>query len=116
MRISNWVVLGLFTIAVANAPGQVRDFQDTYTASEAGKPMAPAKALDVMLSQLESQVLGVAQAMPAEKYGFAPTAETFAPGTPAKFATVRTFAGQLTHIAGANYSFFSKLNGATPPA
>ena len=116
MRVSSWPVIGLLTIAVASGSAQVRDFQDTYAASEAGKPMAPAKALDVMLSQLEAQVLGVAQAMPAEKYGFAPTAETFAPGSPAKFGTVRTFAGQLTHISGANYSFFSKLNGTTPPA
>jgi uncharacterized damage-inducible protein DinB len=116
MRVSNWSVIGLLAIAAASGSAQVRDFQDTYTASEAGKPMAPAKALDVMLSQLETQVLGVAQAMPAEKYGFAPTAETFAPGSPAKYGTVRTFAGQLTHIASANYSFYSKLNGATTPA
>jgi hypothetical protein len=116
MRISNWAVVGLLTIVAASGSGQVRDFQDTYTSSEAGKPMAPAKALDVMLSQLETQVLGVAQAMPAEKYGFAPTAETFASGSPARYGTVRTFAGQLTHIAGANYNFYSKLSGAAPPA
>ena len=116
MRIFNWAVAGLLAVAVANAPGQVRDYQDTYTSSEAGKPMAPAKALDVMLSQLETEVLAVAQAMPAEKYSFAPTAETFAPGSPARFGTVRTFAGQLTHIAGANYNFFSKLTGVAPPA
>ncbi len=58
----------------------MRDYKDSYTASDAGKTMAPAKALDVMLTQLETQVMGVAEAMPAEKYGFAPSAETFAPG------------------------------------
>jgi uncharacterized damage-inducible protein DinB len=116
MRVSNWSVIGLLTIAVASASAQARDYKDSYTASEAGKAMAPAKALDVMLTELETQVIGVAEAMPADKYGFAPTADTFAPGSPAKFATVRTFAGQLTHIAGANYSFFSKLGGAAPPA
>jgi uncharacterized damage-inducible protein DinB len=116
MRVSNWPAIGLLTIAVVSASGQARDYKDTYTAPDAGKPMAPAKALDVMLSQLETQVLAVAQAMPAEKYGFAPTAETFATGSAAKYGTVRTFAGQLTHIAGANYNFYSKLTGATPPA
>ncbi|HET6215741.1 MAG TPA: DinB family protein [Acidobacteriaceae bacterium] len=116
MRVSNWWVIGLLTIAVASASGQARDYKDTYTSSEAGKPMAPAKALDVMLTQLETQVLAAAQAMPAEKYGFAPTAETFAPGSPAKYGTVRTFAGELTHIAGANYNFYSKVSGAAPPA
>jgi uncharacterized damage-inducible protein DinB len=116
MRVSNWLVIGLLTIAVASASGQARDYKDTYTSLEAGKPMAPAKALDVMLSQLETQVLGVAQAMPAEKYSFAPTAETFASGTPAKYGTVRTFAAELTHIAGANYFFYSTVSGAAPPA
>jgi len=115
MRVSNWLTTGLLAIAVASGSGQVRDYKDSYTSSEAGKPMAPAEALDVMLSQFETEVLAAAQAMPAEKYGFAPTAETFAPGTPAKYGTVRTFAGELTHIAGANYVFYSKVNGATPP-
>jgi hypothetical protein len=116
MRVFNWSVIGLLTIALASASGQAKDYKDTYTSSEAGKPMAPAKALDDMLSLLETQVLGVAQAMPAEKYSFAPTVETFAPGTPAKFGTVRTFAGQLTHIAGANYFLYGAVNGAAPPA
>ncbi len=116
MRVSNWLVMGLLAIAVASGSAQVRDYKDTYSASETGKPMAPGKALDVMLSQFETEVLGVAEAMPAEKYGFAPTAETFAAGTAAKYGNVRTFAGQLTHIAGANYHFYSLVSGATPPA
>lgn len=116
MRICSWSVIGLLSIALVSASAQDMGYKDTYGASDAGKPMAPAKAFDDMLSMFESQLLGVAQAMPAEKYSFAPAAETFAPGSPAKFATVRTFAEQLTHIAGANYFFYSTLNGATPPA
>lgn len=116
MRCSKWLVIGLLTVAVVSSSAQMRDYKDSYTASDAGKTMAPAKALDVMLTQLETQLMGVAEAMPAEKYGFAPSAETFAPGSPAKFGTVRTFAGQLTHIAGANYHFYSQVSGAKPPA
>ena len=40
MRVSNWPVIGLLTIAVASGSAQVRDFQDTYKASEAGQSMA----------------------------------------------------------------------------
>jgi uncharacterized damage-inducible protein DinB len=116
MRICSWSLIGLLGIALVSASAQDMGYKDTYTASDAGKAMAPAKALDAMVTQFESQLLGVAQAMPAEKYSFAPTAETFASGSPAKFATVRTFAEQLTHLASANYFFFSSLNGATPPA
>jgi hypothetical protein len=116
MRVLNCLAIGLLTTVVAGASAQARDYKDTYTASDAGKPIAPAKALDVMLTQLETEVMGVAQAMPAEKYSFAPTTETFAPGSPAKFGTVRTFAAQLTHIAGANYHFYSLVSGTAPPA
>ena len=60
--------------------------------------------------------MGVAEAMPADKYSFAPAANTFAAGTPAKFATVRTFAEELTHIAAADYYFYSHVSGTTTPA
>ena len=111
------VVLGCLLGATATSGwGQGMDHKDPYTAADAGKPTAPAKALDAMLSEFEGEVTGVAEAMPADKYSFAPTASTFAAGSTAKFATVRTFAEELTHIAGANYYFYSKLNGAaTPP-
>src|SRR6201996_4830152 len=44
------------------------------SAAEVGKPMEPSKALDVMLTQLENDVVPAAKAMPADKYGFAPSA------------------------------------------
>jgi hypothetical protein len=116
MRIGNWPLLGLFALAIASCSAQVRDYKDSYTASDAGKTMSPAAALDVMLSQLETQVLAVAEAMPADKYGFVPTAGTFAVGSPAKYGSVRTFAEELTHIAGANYHFYSLLTGVATPA
>ncbi len=94
---------------------QVKDYKDPYTAAETDKPMAPAKALDVMLSQFETELTGVAQAMPAEKYTFEPTAATFAPGSEAKYGTVRTFAEEVTHLIGANYYFYSKVSGAALP-
>ena len=92
------------------------DHKDPYTAADAGKAMPPAKALDVMVSMFEAQVVAVAEAMPAEKYSFAPTAAAFASGSPAKFDTVRTFGAELTHLIGGNYYFFSKASGVSTPA
>ena len=89
--------------------------KDTYTAADTGKLLAPAKALDTMLSLLESQVMSAADAMPADKYSFAPTAATFAAGSTAKFDTVRTFAEELTHIASANYFFYCTVNATDAP-
>jgi len=83
-------------------------------AVEAGTPVEPSKTLDALLSLYEGEVVGVAKAMPADKYSFAPSAATFAAGSPAKFDTVRTFGQQVTHIAEANYYFYSSFSGLKP--
>lgn len=66
----------------------------------------PAKAVDGLLSLMEFQVVGVAKAMPADKYGFAPARGIFATSQKTQFDSVRSFVGQVTHLAQANYFFF----------
>ncbi len=75
---------------------------------------SPAKALDAMLSLYEGEAMGVVKTMPADKYSFAPSAGTFAAGSEAKFSGVRTFAAQVTHVAQANYYFYSTVSGMRP--
>jgi hypothetical protein len=75
---------------------------------------SPAKALDDLLNLYEHDAMGVVNAMPADKYSFAPTPAIFAPGQAVKFDTVRTFAQQVTHVAEANYYFYSSLSGLKP--
>ncbi len=74
----------------------------------------PAAAMDNMLSMLEYQVTAVAKQMPADKYDFAPSGALFAPGGAEKFDGVRTFVGQVTHLAQANYFFFAGWCGIKP--
>jgi len=74
----------------------------------------PAKALDIMLSSYEGQLMGVVKTMPAEKFGFAPGPGTFAAGQGAKFDGVRTFAQEATHLADANYYFYGVIGGMKP--
>jgi uncharacterized damage-inducible protein DinB len=62
-------------------------------------PTAPADSLNALLSLTEKEVVGAADAMPAEKYDFAPSAQ-------GDFKGVRTFAEQVKHLAEANYGFF----------
>ena len=116
MRVANWMAACLLGAVVAGGAAQTGAPKDPYTAAETGKAVAPAKALDTMLSMLESQVMSAADAMPADKYSFAPTAATFAPDSTAKFDTVRTFAQELTHVVSANYFFYSTINASKPPA
>lgn len=61
----------------------------------------PAEVFGKLISDQEKQVVGVAEAMPADKYGFAPTS--------GQFTGVRTFAQELTHVASAQYFFLGSF-------
>jgi hypothetical protein len=63
-------------------------------------PADPLQPLNQVVTRFENNLLALAEAMPAEKYNFAPAKENFAAGSPAEFATVRTFAQQLAHVSG----------------
>jgi len=56
---------------------------------------------------LAGNFVSLADAMPAGRYGFAPTQ--------GEFTGVRTFAEQVKHVACANFGFFSEIEGKTPP-
>ena len=83
-------------------------------AKTAAGEVSPAKALDDMLNLFEGEAMGVAKAMPADKYDFAPSAAIFAPVQAPKFDTVRTFGQQVAHVAETNYYLYSTLSGLTP--
>ena len=80
-----------------------------------GTQMSPVQAQEELLKLFEQEFMGVAQAMPANKYGFAPTAATFAPAQGAKYDGVRTFAQEISHVTTANYYFASKILGEKMP-
>jgi hypothetical protein len=80
----------------------------------AGTIATPSSAFDSQLSLIEAEMMGAVKAMPAEKFGFAPSAAIFVPGQKTEFATVRTFAAQATHVAEANYFFYGIVSGLKP--
>jgi hypothetical protein len=63
--------------------------------SAAAPPRTNAEIVGSVLDSLEKRILEVADAMPAEKYSFAPTA--------GEFTGVRDFGEQLKHIAADLY-------------
>jgi len=79
----------------------------------------PAKSFDGILSLFEKQFMGVAKAMPAEKYNFAPSAAIFAESQKTDYLSpdnkgVSTFAGMVKHVAQANYFFAGMVGGMKP--
>lgn len=90
-------------------------FSCTIATAQAAPPADPSKAILQFAQRFEANMMGIAQAMPADKYDFAPNSDTFKAGSPAKFDTVRTFAQQLTHVADftfKSYSAFLKPDNA----
>ena len=104
MRIRTLVL----TVAVISSCGLQMRSQASGAPSlpPVGTKEDPAKAVDGLLSSMESQVVGAAKAMPADKYSFAPAQGIFAAGHTTQFDTVRTFVAQVNHLAQANYFFF----------
>jgi uncharacterized damage-inducible protein DinB len=76
------------------------------TAESAGA-QAPSEVYGQLLKRLSEEVVSAAEAMPAEKYDFAPTA--------GKFDGVRTFGSQVQHLAESNYFFFSGFGVSGAP-
>ena len=59
-------------------------------------------------SAVRPNIVGAAIAMPADKYGFAPTI--------GEFKNVRTFGRQVKHLAATNYILAAAALGQAPPA
>jgi hypothetical protein len=74
----------------------------------------PAKSFDAGLSNFEKEMVPLAQAMPAEKYSFAPSAAIFAPSQTTEYKGVRTFGEMTVHLAQANYFYAGMLSGLKP--
>ena len=78
----------------------------SVTANAGDKPTV-ASVFEKQISGLESELVPAAEAMPADKYGFAPTQ--------GEFKGVRSFGSQLKHIAAVNYIIGAAILGTSLP-
>ncbi|HWX94929.1 MAG TPA: hypothetical protein VNY29_20115, partial [Terriglobales bacterium] len=65
-------------------------------------------ALQVLAKLTEKVIVSAADAMPADKYGFAPT--------DGEFKGVRTFGQMVKHLSATNYILAAAALGEEPPA
>src|SRR6201996_9424839 len=91
-------MLGIFLLVSCSA---------SVLAQMAAHPPAktPGDALNAVLNIAKSEFVAAADAMPEDKYSFAPTN--------GEFKGVRTFAEQVKHIGFANHLYFGPLMGET---
>ena len=86
----------------------------TYVAAQNSKTSKPkderrtvTEVLDHTISNLEHEFVPAAEAMPEDKFGFAPTN--------GEFKGVRTFGQQIKHVAAVNYELGAAILEEKPP-
>lgn len=92
-----------FVLMAALAAGIVVPSVRAQGNDAAKKPPTVASVLNGNYGIVEREIVSAAEAMPEEKYSFAPTN--------GDFKGVRTFAEEVKHIAFANHIFFGPLAG-----
>lgn len=76
------------------------------SAPQSTSQVSPATVLDQMLTRYEHEMVPLVEAMPADKFDFAPTT--------GQFTGVRTFAQQVKHVTEANYNLFGSISSTAP--
>ena len=97
MKNRNYLLIALAILAMSSS-----------VFAQAAKP-APTltSVLDNSLGGMEGEFVPAAEAMPEEKYSFAPTT--------GEFKGVRTFSQQVKHVAAVNYIVAAGILGEKPP-
>jgi uncharacterized damage-inducible protein DinB len=91
------IVLAVLASLACLASGSAQDSIDPLAAAVAQR-----------FTMIEQSFVSLAEAMPAEKYGFKPTA--------GEFREARTFGEQVKHVACGNFAFFNQIEKKEPPS
>jgi hypothetical protein len=101
MKNMKWTCLLLLTLSHL-APAQMDK------SSQSTAQLTTSQVLDAWITNTETHLVPVANAMPEDKYSFAPSN--------GEFKNVRTFAEQLKHLAANNYRQAAVILGDKPTA
>jgi hypothetical protein len=81
--------------------------QDADQGAAALDAQRERRALQVLFKAAQTKIVSAADAMPADKYGFAPT--------DGEFKGVRTFGQEVKHLAATNFILAAAALGEDPP-
>jgi len=93
-------------LALAVAAAAIAPLAPRALAQERVDPTAATMA--PTFAMVARSFVDLAEAMPAEKYGFKPAT--------GEFREARTFGEQVKHVACGNFAFFDEIEGKEPPA
>lgn len=108
MKTKTLSILSAFVVGALLLPVTPRSLAQSSpsTSNSADTSSTPAQVVDQLLTMVEREMIPLAEAMPADKYNFAPTN--------GNFQGVRTFAQQVKHVISANYGMFGAAASMQP--
>ena len=95
------------------AASQQQSGQGQSSSQAPPAPTSISSVVDRQVSSYERNLVGVAEAMPEDKYNFNPASLNI---PNAAYKDVRTFATLIKHTATANYFYWGAVTGEKPPA
>jgi hypothetical protein len=110
MSVSRVAALLILSGIALSVVGQSSTPQNSATKDAAQPddiPKSIAESISGTLQFAQGNFLGVAEAMPEDKYSYIPTG--------GNFEGVRSFGEQVKHVACAQFAFFNELEGKKPP-
>jgi uncharacterized damage-inducible protein DinB len=106
-----YVCADLIAAAIFSSTACTQTADDKTTAKQSTDdpqmPKSISESVAGTLEYTEGNLLGVADAMPEDKYLFVPTS--------GNFAGARSFGEQIKHVACAQFAFFNEFEGKKPP-
>ena len=107
MKIVLLLVVGVTLCVAQNKPDSGTAAKDRQRSFVGDVPTTIADSVAETLKFAEGSFLGVAEAMPEDKYGYIPPA--------GKFDDARSFGEQVKHVACGQFAFFNEFEGKNPP-
>jgi len=103
-------ILVFLSAAALGAPAKCQTADKAASKETSLEPEIPrsiSQSIASTLQYAEGNLLGLAEAMPEDKYSFVPTN--------GKFEGVRSFGEQIKHVACAQFAFFNEFEDKKPP-
>jgi uncharacterized damage-inducible protein DinB len=107
-------IFWLLAVLIFAAPAWGQAAKSAAATPEAQQQPPPtiASTVDREITAVEKLLVDAAEAMPEDKFNFSPESLNI-PGS--QYKGVRTFAGQVKHVAASNYFIWSPLTGDKLP-
>ena len=111
-RLRIFCVIALVCFAMSSFAQAAKPAATPNAQAKKTEPPTIAAAVDQQVSTIEREFVGAAEAMPEDKYNFAPNSLNI---QGSEFKGVRTFAEQVKHVAATNFLLWGAITGDKSP-